>query len=530
MAPYAMAGLMARRKTSRRSPGKEPVSRATPARVLGMMFPLVMFASGCVQQQDPPLFSRADVLAVRLEAPFGRLVENGRWDTTYSVRGRLTYLDPAGRSTALNDVDIEIRGNSSRDQQECAFPKLTLHFRSDDALERSIFRDQPKIDIGTHCDDRSDGTLTAVGRLGNELSPPREAWVYRVVSAVGVETFKVRTARITYIDVEQEGGTASSATAVERNAIFVEDSDSAKARLRATEVDHFANAAHDFASDDTIRLLFAEAMIGNFDWCLKYSVESTYQCTAKERLYNLIALKRADGPAFPLMYDFDLAGAVTGGNRWLSKVYSDEFAPRESRRRVEVTGQVERSRSLFSRSQIDAARKRFVERKDLAYETFAASRLDAIGNEIGREYLDAFFQLMADDNAFYTPVVTAAGTNAWTRPMPGEPACPTDNDIPVGTPVGDSVARAGAMIQAPLLDVLWKWYDRCPATRKPVWLPSSAVSDAFPRLGELQDRRVGKAHSAAGACYFRTAGTARSPHSTEAVTNWLPLVRRCHTR
>ena len=88
---------------------------------------------------------------------------------------------------------------------------------------------------------------------------------------------------------------------------------------------------------------------------------------------------------------------------------------------------------------------------------------------------------MTDDDAFYIPVVTATGINAWTRATQGEPACPTDNDIPVGTPVGVSVARAGAMIQAPLLDVLWKWYDRCPATRKPVWLPSSAVSDAFPR-------------------------------------------------
>src|SRR3954465_14427777 len=123
MAPYAMAGLMGRRKTSRLRPGKALVSRATPAIVLGMMFPLLVFAYGCVQQQDPPLFSRADVLAVRLEAPFGRLVKNGRGDTTYSVRGRLTYLDSAGRSTALNDVEIEIRGNSSRDHQECAFPK-----------------------------------------------------------------------------------------------------------------------------------------------------------------------------------------------------------------------------------------------------------------------------------------------------------------------------------------------------------------------------------------------------------------------
>jgi len=253
------------------------------------------------------------------------------------------------------------------------------------------------------------------------------------------------------------------------------------ARLGATELEHFENAAHDFTADDTIRLLFAEAMIGNFDWCLKYSAESTYQCTAKERLYNLIALKRADGSAFPLMYDFDLAGAVTGGNSWLSKVYSDEFAPGESRRRVEVTGQVERSRSLFPRSQIDGARNRFLQRKDLAYETLVASRLDATGNQIGREYLDAFFQLMTDDDAFYTAVVTTAGTTGWTRAMHGQPVCPADNDIPAGTPVGVPVARAGAMIQAPLLDVLWKWYDRCPATRKPVWLPSSAVSNVFPR-------------------------------------------------
>ena len=86
-------------------------------------------------------------------------------------------------------------------------------------------------------------------------------------------------------------------------------------------MEQFTTARELFAPADTARLAFAEAMIGNFDWCLRFYADDTYRCDAKQPLWNISAFKRDDGRALPVIADFDLAGMVVGSHNWFDQVY-----------------------------------------------------------------------------------------------------------------------------------------------------------------------------------------------------------------
>ncbi|PYR36502.1 MAG: hypothetical protein DMF93_19845, partial [Acidobacteria bacterium] len=118
----------------------------------------------------------------------------------YSVRGALTYQD-RGREVHVPDVKVSVRGNSSRNESECTFPKLKLEWPS------------ASLKIGTHCGESTDGSVTAkFGRLPNEHSPRREAFVYQLLDVLQVLSLKARPARITYVSSGREPLVRNAAT------------------------------------------------------------------------------------------------------------------------------------------------------------------------------------------------------------------------------------------------------------------------------------------------------------------------------
>jgi hypothetical protein len=148
-----------------------------------------------------------------------------------------------------------------------------------------------------------------------------------------------------------------------------------------------------------------------------------------------------------------------------------------------MLAQIQRTRSLFGRDELDAARGRFKARKGEAYRTLDGATLDAAGKEHARRYLDAFYGAIESDEAFYRRVVTAPDTTMYAT-ADGTPACPNANTIPIGTPVSDPLQTSGALIQVQLLDALWHWTstNKCDAVRKgPVWIKADAVSADFPK-------------------------------------------------
>ena len=411
------------------------------------------------------IFSTYEPLVLRLEAPLDDLFAHARQDN-YSVRGALTYQD-RGREVSVPDIRVSVRGNSSRNASECTFPKLKLEWPS------------ASLKIGTHCGESTDDSVTAkFGRLPNEQSPRREAFVYKLLDVLQVPSLKARPARITYV--------SSGKQPLVRNAVVVEDTSDALRRLGARKEispEQFTSARDAFSPADSASLAFAEAMIGNFDWCLRFFPGDAYRCDARRSLWNVLALAWPDGRMRPLMYDFDVSGMVAGRHRWFGDIFNEAFLKSASPARLEVISQLQRTRTLFGRADLDRTRRQFAQKKADVYRLLSNSDLDATGRATIKEYLDAFFEAIESDEVFYRPVVTAPDTVAYADANRAAPMCSARGPIPVGTPVSDPLQTSGNMIQVRLLDVLWHWAPpvKCPEMHTTaVWIDKAAVGRDYP--------------------------------------------------
>jgi hypothetical protein len=439
------------------------------------------------------LFSSYDPLNVTLEAAFDDLLRQMRQDATYSVTATLSYMDPNVGDVHLSNVEVSARGHTSLRAGECEFPKLKLKFHATNGRPPgSLFDGVTTVKIGTHCGDSPDDVLSAkYGRLKNEKAPIREAFVYRLLETLRVPALKARPVRVSYIDVKiatgagAGAGSAAGPTTLVRNAVFLEDDHQAESRFGSdgqyTE-DTFGSADARFTPADSARLAFAEALIGNFDWCVRFFRNDTYRCDGRHPLWNVLAPKRPDGSAVPVPYDFDLAGMVTGHHLWFARVFNPAFAPGAPEAALEVLGQLQRTRTLFTRAQLDAARAEFVGHKEEAYAVLTEAQLDDAGRRHAAAYLDAFYAVIESDDRFYSPVVVADNTRIYLDAGQTRPAC-ANAVAPPGTPVGAPVETRGSMRRVPILDALWQWGPprECEAVHsRSVWVPASSISSHYP--------------------------------------------------
>lgn len=439
------------------------------------------------------LFSSYAPLNVTLEAAFDDLRHEMRQDVTYSVMGTLSYTDPNVGDVRLSNVEVSGRGHTSLKAGQCEFPKLKLKFHAAKGRPPgSLFDGVTSVKIGTHCGDSPDEVLSVRwGRLKNENAPVREAFVYRLLEALGVPALKARPVQISYVDVKTrsaegaDAGLAPTRPTLVRNAMFLEDDRQAEARFgtygQYTE-DTFGSADVRFTPPDSARLAFAQALIGNFDWCVRFFPADTYRCDGRHPLWNVLALKRPDGSAVPVMYDFDLAGIVTGHHRWFDQVFNAAFVPGASEASLKVLAQLQRTRTLFSRAQLDASRAEFVRHKAEAYAALTDAQLDDAGRRHAAAHLDAFYDVIENDDRFYLPVVVAENTRIYLDARRTRPAC-ANAVVPRGTPVSAPLKTRGSMQAVLILDALWEWAPPrlCEAIlSRSVWVRASSISSQYP--------------------------------------------------
>jgi hypothetical protein len=431
------------------------------------------------------LFSNPQVLELTLKAPFDDLFTNARDDADYAVKGSIELMDTAtGQRVTIGNLDFSTRGHTSRNTTECDFPKLKVKLPSGTA-NAALFTGVKTVKIGTHCGDRADGQLTPkFGRVANEKAPHREALVYQLLDAAQVPTLRARPARISYVFTGADG---ADKVPVVRNAMLLEGDDAAVERLGGTTQlpeDQFESAKTVFAPADTARLAFAEAMIGNFDWCLRFFPGDTYRCDDRHPLWNVVAIVRRDGSAVPAIYDFDLSGIVVGRHNWFKDVLNEAFLPSGSQAEVEVLSQLQRTRSLFGREELDAARAAFARNKTAIYRALTESIVDEEGRRQAAAFVDSFFAIVEDDKRFYLPVVAVSDTRVYLDAARTRPACGDASVARVGTPVSPPLAVSGDMSRVMLLDALWRWAPprRCNAVRNaPVWIATRSVDTHYPR-------------------------------------------------
>jgi hypothetical protein len=453
-------------------------------RLVAPLLAALMLAAGAhalTADRAPGLFASQEPLAFQLRAPFDTLFGRSAHDDDFSVTGSLAYTDANGRAVRIDGIAISVRGNTSKQGTECTFPKLKLRLDSASGRDGSMFDNVDAVKIGTHCGEAPDDQLTRkFGRLANEKSPLREAFVYRLLAIAGVPALQARPARITY---EYASGDRPPLV---RNAMLLEDTNEARKRLDAggeISMADFQAADTQLTTSDTVALTFAEAMIGNFDWCLRFTSGDHYRCDASRPLWNILAFKRKGDRALPVMHDFDLSGMVTGSHFWFDRVLNERFSDSASRIEVEVVTQLQHTRSLFARGDLDAARQRFVRHRDEAFAALDNADVDDHGREIIARYLTAFFNAIGTDKAFYRPVIVQAAT-AYAAAQGATAACPNAATAPVGTLVGPPLDRRGGRVKVELLDALWHWTGprACSAIRRgPVWVDARAIGTDYPR-------------------------------------------------
>jgi len=242
--------------------------------------PSALHAQGALADSVAPLFASYETLDLTLTADF-RSIDRDRGEERQEHQATLSYADPDGGVTSLG-VKLRTRGNFRLARSVCEFPPLRLEF-AEQSLGSTVFAGQDKLKLVTHCQDKSDQY---------EQYVLKEYLVYRMYGLLTSRSFRVRLARIAYVQTGAEQDTLTE------YAFFVEDADQMAARNRATVAP--SEGIHGSDTDDAQATLFEvfQYFVGNTDWSVS-------------ALHNVVLLLREGNPIPVIVpYDFDWSGVV----------------------------------------------------------------------------------------------------------------------------------------------------------------------------------------------------------------------------
>ena len=247
------------------------------AAMVALVLPLFGLPLSAQESQRAPLFSSDAPLEVTLTADF-TLLEGDRDDDAPERPAVVTLED----GTVL-EAQLRTRGNFRRERANCFMPPLRINLRTGQ-LGGTVFEGEDKLKIVGNC---------RPGRDSYHRLVLREYLAYRALQAITDEAFRVRLARITYVD---ESGRLDART---EYSFFIEDEETLARRLGAEvfELEEGRNLAPQaFAVVSVVRLAIFQYMIGNTDW-------------SEAAGHNVALLQRGAG-AMAVPYDFDFSGLV----------------------------------------------------------------------------------------------------------------------------------------------------------------------------------------------------------------------------
>jgi hypothetical protein len=230
---------------------------------------------------SPSLFASDEVLELTLAADFS-LLKSDREEETPERPGTLTLQAADGRQLVL-DVQLRTRGSFRKERANCSFPPLRLNLEEEQVVG-TVFEGQDKLKMVGSCRPH---------RPSYEQLVLQEYLAYRTFALVSDVAFRVRLARITYVD--QSGEEEPSG----RFAFFIEDDDALAARLgaRVIELPEGRKLPPRYIDPTTeARMALFQYMMGNTDWL--------------DDVGHNVELLDLGGRALTVPYDFDFSGIV----------------------------------------------------------------------------------------------------------------------------------------------------------------------------------------------------------------------------
>ncbi len=303
----------------------------------------------------PPLFGSHELLELTLEADFDQLRRDRSQESEYRP-ARISFGQSDGSVLTL-DIQVRTRGEFRLRRDVCNFPPLRVNFRKRE-VEHTLFADQDKLKLVGHCQDRRDEY---------EQYVLREYLAYRVYSMFTELSFRVRLARITYV---QEG----DADSLTKFAFFIEHEDQMAARNGAMVVDSLNIHQSDLDEGQGTLLSIFQYFIGNTDW-------------KASAAHNVEFVVRAGDP-FPLAvpYDFDWSGAVDAAYA----VPDRDLGTKSVTQRFLISP----CRTEYDLSHVLNS---FRERKDAIYALYSGlEAFSELSLKHSLEYFDEFYRILED--------------------------------------------------------------------------------------------------------------------------------------
>ena len=321
----------------------------------------IMFA----QETENGLFSSNDILESK-SAFSPKVLRKSNNDTLYFDTPLMFRV---GGEWKEMEIGIRARGNFRR--ATCYYPPVKVDLKKKQTKE-TIFQGHKKLKLVLPCLKQSD-------KNDNIL---KELMVYKLFELVTPYHFKTRRLTVEFTDQNKKKTTVETI-----NGFFIEDD---KKVAKRAEGKVFERYIHPMAmdSDASIRNALFQYMIGNTDF------STAYQHNGK--------LLYAGKKIIPLPYDFDMSGFINPSYAVVNETLGiDNIRDRKYRG--------------FKRAEEDfqKVRKDFIAQKQAMYDlmkTYEADFDNQKEYDDAYTYVESFFEIIEDDNAFKKNVIDAART------------------------------------------------------------------------------------------------------------------------
>ncbi len=228
------------------------------------------------EREIPALFSSHEVIEFTIETDYGAL----RGDRTQDSEYRPAILTVADDEGAARVIDIRVRTRGLYRLENCRFPPLRVNFPRS-RVGGTVFDGQNGLKLVSHCQDRD----------SDEQNVIEEYLVYRTFNLLTDESFRVRLARVTYADSEDDDDP------VVRYAFLIEEAEAMAERLGALYLEIQQASPGNFGTAEAVRVSVFQYMVGNTDWSMV-------------RFHNTEVLQNSERVFVRVPYVFDWTGFV----------------------------------------------------------------------------------------------------------------------------------------------------------------------------------------------------------------------------
>ena len=228
------------------------------------------------QEVASGLFTSHEVIELTLATDFVKLTADRGLESEY----RPAVLTVTADDGAPRVIDMKVKTRGHFRLETCRFPPLKVNLPKN-SLGGTVFDGQDKIKMVSHCRDRDT----------DEQNVLEEYLAYRTYNAVTDNSFRVRLARVTYVDSRGKDDP------VTRYAFFIEEKEAVAERLGGMMLEVPQVHPSNLGAEASARMALFQYLVGNTDWDMVY-------------FHNVKLLRTSEGIHIPVPYDFDFTGLV----------------------------------------------------------------------------------------------------------------------------------------------------------------------------------------------------------------------------